>query len=153
MKFSENQKIELRNKAKSELERIEKIYANQSSRKLIDEFKNKFLMCERTYKIILKEHQRYKGNDIADKNLKISMTQAPHALNFAGYNFNKDLLTRLFSSEDHVGRKSAKTIRNALTHNPNNSDVEELETRKEELFKYMNEFLEKIRSYDQKKIA
>lgn len=153
MEFLENQKVELRNKAKAELERIEKIYMNQKSRMLIDEFKNKFLMCECTYKIILKEHQKYKGKNIKDKCLKIAMTQAPYALNFAGYDFEKDLLTKLFGAEEHIGRKSVKKIRDALTHNPNNIDIEELETRKEELFEYMDEFLEKIRSYDQKKIA
>lgn len=153
MKFSENQKINLRNRAKAELERLEKIYMNESNKILIDEFKNKFLMCEYIYKIILEEHQKCKGKDIESRYLKIYMTQVPYALKFAGYNFEKNLLSQLFGPEERIGKKSAKKLRDALTHNPNNVNIEELVTRKEELFEYMNKFLEEIRSYDQKKIA
>ncbi len=151
MTISGEKQIELRNRAKNELERIERILKNEENKMLIENFKNTFLMCESTYKIILAEHQKYKGK--GKSRLIISMSQAPYALEFAGYDFEKDLLTKLFGAETRAGMKSVKKIRDSLTHKLDNNTVEELSTRKEELFGYMNEFLEKIRKFDQKKIA
>ena len=54
------------------------------------------------------------------------MTQVPHALNFAGYTYDKHLLTNLFGGEDRVGRRTVKKLRDALTHSMSKSAVEEL---------------------------
>lgn len=151
MKISEEEQIDLRNKVKKELERIEEIYKNENNKILIEKFKNTFLLCERAYKVILKEHQKSKKKDTS--RLKISMTQVPYVLDFAGYDFKKDFLEKLFGSEKCVGKKSVKAIRDSLTHKLDKGTIKELCNRKEELFGYMNEFLEKIRTFDQEKVA
>ncbi|MCI8396417.1 MAG: hypothetical protein HFJ52_01665 [Clostridia bacterium] len=151
MELSEGEKFALRNQAKAELERIEKVFNDENTKILIDNFKNTFLLCEATYKVILAEHQKCKGKTVT--RLLVSMKQAPYALNFAGYDFEKDLLRKLFSAENHVGKKSVKKIRDSLTHKLDHDTINELLVRKEELFGYMNEFLVKIRTFDQNRVA
>ena len=76
------------------------------------------------------------------------MTQAPHALTYAGYDFDKNLLTHLFGAEKRIGRRTVKKLRDALTHSVNQKAIDELIDREEELHGYMDQFLSKIREFD-----
>ena len=69
---------------------------------MIDNYKEKFSLCEIVYKIIFDEHQ-FKKTGEHPQRMQIKMTQVPHALNFAGYTYDKNLLTNLFGGEDRVG--------------------------------------------------
>lgn len=60
----------------------------------------------------------------------------------------KDLLTNLFGCEEKIGMRSAKKLRDALTHSMSQNDIDELNNRSDELYGYMNEFLDKIRNFD-----
>lgn len=80
--------------------------------------------------------------------MKINMSQAPSALLYAGYDFDRDLLTKLFGGEERVGRRSVKKLRDALTHAVKQSAVNELLIREEELYGYMDQFLTKVREFD-----
>lgn len=111
---------------------------------LIDSFKNKFNLCESVYKVILKKHQNVKGNKKVY--LKLTMTQIPFAMKFAGYNVDRDLLNRLFGSETKKGRQSIKKLRDSVTHSIKQSAVDEIKARERELFNDMDSFLEIIRN-------
>ena len=138
----------MRNSAKQELERLEQIIEDVETVQLLDEFKNKFNMCESVYKVVLKKHQECKGK-IPHSYLKITMTQVPHALNFAGYSFDKNLLNGLFgASRNNDSGSTVKKLRDAVTHGVDQKAVTEIILRKEELFGYMDSFLSEIRSYD-----
>ncbi|SET62073.1 hypothetical protein [[Clostridium] polysaccharolyticum] len=145
--LDEAQKISLRNRAKDELVRIETLIADKDKKRMIDDFKEKFSLCEIVYKVILEEHQFNKTGKHLDY-LKVTMTQVPHALTFAGYDFDKDLLTKLFGAEEKIGSRSVKKLRDALTHSMNDKAVNELSDRYEELNGYMDSFLNKIRTFD-----
>ena len=80
--------------------------------------------------------------------LQVDMTQAPHALTYAGYDFDKNLLTHLFGAEKRIGRRTVKKLRDALTHSVNQKAIDELIDREEELHGYMDQFLSKIREFD-----
>lgn len=147
IKISPEIQRNLRNNAKAELTRLESIQNNIETIKLLDEFKNKFNICESVYKVVLKEHQISKGK--TDTNyLKLIMTQVPFALSFAGYSFEKDLLNELFGSSSKKGM-TVKKLRDAVTHGINEKGVKEISDRKEELFGYMDDFLNTIRNFDQ----
>ena len=88
VKITDQEKAQLRENAKNEVERLEKILSDNITVQILDTFKNKFNICETAYKVVLAEHQRRKGNDTDC--LKVYMTQVPHALAFAGYNFDKE---------------------------------------------------------------
>lgn len=106
-KITEQEKKALRNNAKTELERLEACLADQRTVHLLDEFKNKFNICESVYKVILAEHQERKGKQFTSF-LKVDMTQVPHALNFAEYSFERTLLNELFGASSPKG----KTVKN-----------------------------------------
>jgi len=146
-KLDEKQKLSLRNRAKEELERLLHLVADPDTKRLVDDFKEKFSICEIVYKVILEEHQYSKTGKHMER-LKVDMTQVPYALDYAGYNYNKELLDKLFGSENRVGRRSAKKLRDVLTHKMSNSAVKELRDRQEELNNYMDQFLNKISTFD-----
>lgn len=145
-KLSSTDQLALRDSARNELERLEHIMGNIETLQLLDKFKNKFNICETVYKVILKKHQECKGKK-SDAYLKITMTQVPHALKFAGYSFNKDLLNELFGASGKKGQ-TVKKLRDAVTHGVDQEAVNEIIARKDELFGYMDSFLSEIRSSD-----
>lgn len=147
-KITEQEKQVLRNCAKTELERLEACLSDQSTVQLLDAFKNKFNICETVYKVILEEHQKRKGKPTTIF-LKVDMTQVPHALNFAGYVFERTLLNELFGASSQKG-KTVKKLRDETTHGINEKAVKEIMARKDELFGYMEEFLMGIRSFESK---
>lgn len=69
---------------------------------MVDDFKEKFTICEIVYKVILDDHQFNKTGKHPER-MKVTMTQVPHVLSYAGYNFEKDLLTKLFGAEEKYG--------------------------------------------------
>lgn len=94
----------------------------------------------------MKEHQKQKGKKI-NGHLKVNMTQVPYALKFAGYNFDKELLNNLFGSASNKGT-TVKKLRDAVTHGISDKAVNEIINRKDELFGYMNSFLNTIKTFD-----
>ena len=146
-KLTFEQKLMLRNKAKDELLRLEAVYSDEETRDKINRFKEKFGICEIVYKVVLEEHQFNKTGKHFER-LRVDMTQAPYALNYAGYDFDKDLLTHLFGAEKRIGSRSVKTLRDSLTHSVNQKAIDELLNREDELYWYMDQFLSKIRNFD-----
>lgn len=144
MKINKVEQTALRNKAKLELERLETVMNNEEIIELLDRFKNRFNLCESTYKVVLAEHQLKTKGKIPSQ-LKLNMTQVPFAMSFAGYNIDKELLNRLFGSKCDKG-KTAKKLRDAVTHNLDQKAIEEIQSRQSELFADMDTFLEIIRS-------
>ena len=126
---------------------MEAVYAEKEVGDKIKQFKEKFGICEIVYKVVLEDHQYRKTGEHKDR-LKINMNQVNAALIYAGYDFDKDLLSRIFGSEDRIGKRSAKILRDLLTHSLNKNVVDELRNRYDELTGDMNLFLEKIRSFD-----
>lgn len=142
----------LRDKAKAELLRLEKIMNDSETVQMLDDFKNKFNLCETVYKVVLQERLYWKGKT-PNGQLKVDMRQAPQTLSFAGYTFEKALLTELFGSKSAVGQNTVKKLRDAVTHGVDDKAVEEIRNRKEELDGYMDQFLETIRTADTKNKA
>ena len=148
-KITEEEKKKLRDSAKAELERLEAIYSDEEVTKLLDDFREKYNLCESVYKVILAEHQKVKGHKGTDY-LKVTMQQVPHALKFAGYGFDKALLTEIFGAKSQKGKTvhTVKKLRDAVTHGIASEAVQEITDRKEELFGYMDAFLSGVRDFD-----
>ena len=95
----------------------------------------------------MEEHQRSKGKQ-SEKYLKIDMRQVPYTLAFAGYSSDKQLLSELFCAKPTAKGRTAKNLRDGTTHSIDESAVREIVSRKDELFGYMNTFLETIKAFD-----
>ena len=137
----------IRDNAKFELDRLETIQTDTGMMKLLNDFKSRFNICESVYKVVLKAHQSSKGKTDLEY-LKVTMTQVPYALNFAGYTFNRELLNELFGATSKNGM-TVKKLRDAITHSIDEKAVKEITNRKDELFGYMDDFLNTIRAFDQ----
>lgn len=146
MTSSINIQKKLHNKAQKELLRLDAI-----DTRLADRFKNDFLKCEIVYKIYLKKYieNNKSGKDAEKKNkdaqLTIRMDQVERVLKYAGFTFEKSFLEKIFGAEEHVNKRSAKVIRNELTHKMSKSALDELNNREIEIFTYMDKFLSVIR--------
>ena len=146
-KITPEEQMELRMRAKKELQRISHINADEETLRMVQNFTTKFSHCEILYKVILQEHQFRKTGQRPDR-MQITMTQVPYALDFAGYDFDKSLLEKIFGSSDKVGSRSAKKLRDALAHSMSSRAVAELTAREQELHGYMDAFLHKIEFFD-----
>ena len=147
LKLSDEEKRQLRDDAKYEIERLEQFLQQTENVKIVDAFKNRFNVCESAYKIIFAKHQSCKGKP-PTAFLKIDMRQVPHALEFAGYSFDRQLLSDLFGAKPTAKGKKKKNLRDGTTHSIDESAVREIVSRKDELFGYMNTFLETIKAFD-----
>lgn len=148
-KITEEEKKKLRDSAKAELERLEAIYSNQEVTKLLDDFKGKYNLCESVYKVILVRYQNAKGLKPKEY-LAVDGRQVEAALKFAGYNFDKALLTEIFGAKSQKGKTvhTVKKLRDAVTHGIASKAVQEITDRKGELFGYMDAFLSGVRDFD-----
>ena len=140
---AEEQKA-LRDSAKAELVRMENVLRDAERIELLDKFKNTFNICETVYKVILERWKQNNGKSTGSNQLKLDMRQVPHALVFAGYQFDKSLLQRLFGADNH----SAKKLRDAVTHGISEKASDEINTRQHELFSDMRAFMDTIRDFD-----
>lgn len=147
IKITPQEQLSLRNRARDTLMKLDQTLADEETMRLVNSFINKFYACEITYKVILEDHQ-YRKTGVHANRLQIDMRQAPHALAYAGYDFDKDLLARIFGSENKPGRRSAKKIRDAISHAMEEKAIEELKNRQTALFADMDAFLDKIRAFD-----
>lgn len=142
-KLTPEEKLKLRTEAADMIRRLEDTYADDQNSALINRFLNRFNVCETAYKVILKKHQEKKGKPASLQSLQLNMSQVPHALAFAGYDFDRDDLTELFGYKSVEGssKMTLKNIRNGLTHGINQSALTELREREAEIFDSMNRFI------------
>lgn len=147
-KKTDKEQLTLKNKAKDELIKLENIMDDSKTMADIDAFKNKFLICEKIYKVLLKQHLKERDKLPPNEVMKITMSQVKPVLHNAGYDFNNEILNKLFGSEERLGKKSVKKIRDRLTHSMIENDINEFKERKDELNGYMDYFIEKVRNFD-----
>ena len=146
-RISEKEQLKIRINTVKEIRRLRQHLKNKKEHQIINNFKDEFMVCENAYKYVLNKYLILTHNKETDY-LKINMVQVPTALKFVGYYIDNELLDKIFGSENHRGKKSVKKLRDALTHQMPEKDVKEVMNRQEELFGYMNNFLEQIENYD-----
>lgn len=147
IKLQLDEQRRLRDLAKAECERLDAIQSDEVTAHLVENFKTKFSQCEIVYKTVLSEHQ-YRKNGSRPDRMKVDMRQVPYALMFAGYDFDKAFLDKIFGAKETIGARSVKKLRDSLTHSMPVDAIDELRLRQTELFDLMNQFLQKIRDFD-----
>lgn len=108
---------------------------------LVERFKTKFTICEHAYKIIQSELKQEKIN-----NIKLNVNSIKSNIHKMLYSIDDNTLLKLFGSEDARNNKSVKSLRNSLTHNIHKNDIEELKQRKDEIFAYMDNFINVLKT-------
>lgn len=142
---TENKKIRLRKCALREIKKLEEIQNDTLTMMLLDKLKNKFNICESAYKVILKE---YLHNKKKKESLNIDMRRVPAVFSYAGYDFDKKMLARIFGTSKGKDSHTIKELRNLTTHGMDEKAISEIIDREEELFEYMDDFLLEIKDFD-----
>lgn len=109
-----------------------------------DQFLEKFIICETTYKIVLKKYLQVNNKYTSDGQMRIQLLQVKAALKNAGYSFDENLMERLFSGSGNYtvsGQKSARLLRNGIEHEMNVNDLQEVHDRLAILFTDMDSFI------------
>ena len=110
-------------------------------------FMDKFIRCEVAVKKVLTAYHKQKGDK--EKGFeRLDMRSIPKALEWAGLDFSRAELDALFSGSGKFGKcgtKSAKKLRDGVTHEHNESDIQEIAKRFDELDAMMDEFLRRFR--------
>ncbi len=144
-KIRDKEKNSIKRKTKEKLRKLNEFVRNKERIEEINNFKTQFEICEIAYKYLLKQYKKLKcEKEVKSADLKINIAEARAALSFFGYKYEDVTIERLFGSGNGKGKRSAKFIRNVLTHDFNKSVAEELHNRKGEIFEYMNSFLRLI---------
>ncbi len=149
MVLTKEQKLDLRNKAKAELKRLEDLKSDKDTIERIENFLLKFAICETVYKVILKKQQK-DNKEHPKTSLKLIYSQIKPALSYAGLPYDEKLMKKLFSTNYKVRNRTVKSLRDALTHGLSASAIRELKDREEELHDYMDSFLNLIRNFESK---
>ena len=145
--FNEDQKSRIRKEVSDEVRRQNEFISNVEYNEIKNQFVDKFVMCERVYKLILKESNIIDNIEVDDKDLKLQISQIYAVLKAAGYSFDELSLDKLFKGVGKYrnrGTKSAKNLRNGVVHGFNANDLLEIVERKDELFELMDRFIKEI---------
>lgn len=132
----------------SDVRNIEKfLNENHEIRETLNKFKEKFTLCEMSYKERLKIYLKAKHKEYKKESLTLNMNQIRSVLKFHHIKLTDDTLNFLFSTQDIYrkrGTKSAKVLRNAVTHKMTVPDMNEIFSRKDVLFAKMQEFFDAL---------
>jgi hypothetical protein len=146
----------LRNEIARKLYRMDTNLEDETSVRLRWMFMDKFIQCEVAVKKVMAAYKKEKkGAKDKDKGfLRLDMSTIPAALKWAGITFNRDDLDGLFSGSGEYskrGTKSAKKLRDGVTHEHNENDIQKILDRFEELNWLMDQFLDIFRWNDAEK--
>lgn len=147
MALTESGQHALKNKFRTELERLESLENDKGTIEKVEAFKRKFSRCEIVYKVLLKKQQEDTKKKLKG-DLKLIITQVEPALSYAGLPFDENLMKKLFSSNRTSGSRTVKNHRDVLTHEMPKNAAYELIKREAEINGNMDAFLDLIRNFD-----
>jgi hypothetical protein len=138
----------LRNEIARKLHKMEQNLADAEKVRLRWLFIDKFIRCEVAVKKVMTAYKKSRNGD-KDKGFeRLDMRTIPAALDWAGFNFQKEELDELFSGSgkfNRCGTKSAKKLRDGAMHEHNENDIQEIVDRFDELNEMMDAFLNHFR--------
>ena len=143
--FSEDEKKAVRESIKNKIKQVEDDLLKKNLKEAKDMFIEKFTLCEKVYKIVLKQYLKNKEKYQTDEKMKLNIMQIRASLSRAGYQISEDLLNKIFSTVGVYatkGSRSAKLLRNDIDHELSHSALQEIFDRNDELISYMDEFLQ-----------
>lgn len=120
-----------------DVEKAELILNNPQYTQAIIDFLSKFVVCEIACKAILA--------GAGMKNDKLNMKSIKSAVKKLNYGIEYAVLRSIFGSYKIRGSKSAKKLRDGIAHSLAENDIKEVIERKEDLFKYMDTFLDVVK--------
>lgn len=134
-----NEQKAVAQRAKQQMDDVRKALEEETNQEQYRQFLQHWSVIEAGYKSLLKDYLRAQGKKINSRSLQIRINQAPAVLRFAGVEFDAECINLLFKSNQKIGMRGARGIRNALVHKPTKSTVEELSKKYPSLIQAMEE--------------
>lgn len=141
-----NESKKIINKCDKEARRIQAIYQDTECIKTINDFINTFKKCEIVCKIVLKEYLERIKKYISDDKIVLRVSQIKAALNMINLKIDDKIIQKIFSSDDTKNKRSARKIRNYITHKMFQTYIDELKRRNEDLINTMNIFINSFKN-------
>ena len=105
-------------------------------------FLDKYILCEETCKTVLMDYfLKENKKTVKADDIKLNLSQIVPAFKLAKIPVDKEVLEKIFGAETIRGSKSAKKLRNGIVHAMNKNDILEVQSREQELFEYMDEYI------------
>lgn len=138
-KLSDEQK--LKNKVVQNVTSKKNYLDKSDNRKTKDMFLEKFFLCEIGLKTVLNYYYKKQGQEKEADDIEMGLSTIKAALKLAQYNIPDDTLERMFKAKKKRGERSVRDLRNGIVHDLAIPDLQEVITRKTELFGLMDEFI------------
>lgn len=138
-KLSDEQK--LKNKVVQNVTSKKNYLDKSDNRKTKDTFLEKFILCEIGLKNVLNYYYKKQGQEREADDIEMGLSTIKAALKLAQYNIPDDTLERMFKAKKKRGERSVRDLRNGIVHDLTIPDLQEVITRKNELFGLMDEFI------------
>ena len=126
-------------RAKQQMDDVRKALKEEANQEQYQQFLQHWSVIEAGYKSLLKDYLRARRKKINSRSLQIRINQVPAVLRFAGVEFDAEYINLLFKSNQKIGMRGARGIRNALVHKPTKSAVKELSKKYPSLIQAMEE--------------
>lgn len=137
-------------KAETVINEAEEFLKKGNNRKVISIFLEKYSKCEVVCRYCIRNFSSVVGDDeeVIDMDLKTIKS----ALSEMGYKFEDEkLLTKIWGKNSKRNQSSCRFLRNKISHELMKRALNEVVERKDELFSYMDEFIENIINKKEKK--
>ena len=131
---------------KTIIDEVDNYLSQDDNRIRMYSFLEKFFQCEVYVRPILKQYYKDIGEEKEDKDIVLDAREIKDALPENGIYINdKQLITRIFGTEQRSGISSCRWLRNKITHELMRRAVKEACNRSEELIADMDSFINQIK--------
>ena len=120
-KLSEEQK--LRNRIIQNVNSRSNFLNREGYRDIKNTFIEKYVLTEIAVKNVLTSYYKNKGEPKDVESIEMGMSTIEAALKQAGYNFDDDILIRMYKARQKRGERSARDLRNGIVHDLNVNDI------------------------------
>ena len=142
--IDEKKRREVLPRAKQAMADVETSVQTEKSREDYLDFMTKFAAVESAYKIFLLNYLLDKGQKVPIEDLKIDPRQVRTVLRYYGIALSDSDRDNIFNGRQARGERKARGLRNSLAHRPNAGALNELDSKKNQLFASMDALAEAI---------
>lgn len=111
------------------------------NRAVKDKFIETFILCEIATKVVLAYYYKVNDKEKNIEDIELGLNSIKPALRLAQYEITDDVLEKMFKAKKKRGERSARDLRNGIVHNLTVKDIQEVISRKDELFSLMDGYL------------
>lgn len=143
--IDEKKRREVLQRACQAMSDVEASMASEENKKTYLEFMVRYTAIERAYKVLLRSYLQETGRKTSSREtLCIQSRDIPYVLSYFGIDLSDSDKDNVFNGKNKKGERKARGLRNSLAHRPNTDALNELDSKKNQLFASMDALVEAI---------